>query len=126
MPGANDRLYAEAVVTPAQGELPPPSPTFNRITTTAAAAALVVLAGGVLADLPGRSPGVIVGAVVALLVSCGCVALVVFHTVSDLHATLALVVAGVGSAVLTLLPGGPGFVVVCLAMAGLGMRLVPV
>ena len=113
-------------MTTGRGELPPASPTFNRIATTAAAASLVVLAAGVIADLPGRSPGVIVGAVSALLISCGCVAWVVLRSVSDLQATMGLVVAGVAGAVLTLLPGGPGFVIVCLAMAGLGMRLVPV
>jgi signal transduction histidine kinase len=114
------------VSSPGQGELPPASPTFNRIATTAAVAVLVVLAGGVIADLPGRSPAVVVGALTALLISSGCVARVVLRPVSDLQATIGLLVAGVAGAVLTLLPGGPGFVIVCLAMAGLGMRLVPV
>ncbi|HET7015967.1 MAG TPA: histidine kinase [Streptosporangiaceae bacterium] len=106
---------------------PPPSPTFNRIAVTASAAVVVVLTGGVMADLPGRSAVVIAGAIAVLLISCGCVAWVVLrHSVSDLQATIGLVVAGAGGAVLTLLPGGPGFVIVCLAMAGLGMRLVPI
>ena len=112
--------------SPGQDELPPASPTFNRIATTAAAAVLVVLAAGVIADLPGRSAAVVVGALAALLISSGCVAGVVLRPVSDLQATIGLIVAGVAGAVLTLLPGGPGFVIVCLAMAGLGMRLVPV
>ncbi|HXS64548.1 MAG TPA: hypothetical protein VN767_16955, partial [Streptosporangiaceae bacterium] len=115
------------MVTTGRGDQPPGSPLFSRIATTAAVAVLVVLVGGVIADLPGRSPAVIAGALAALLISAGCVAFVVLaHSESDLQATIALLVAGVGGAVLTLLPGGPGFVVVCLAMAGLGMRLPPV
>jgi signal transduction histidine kinase len=115
------------VTTTGQGNLPSASPLFSRIATMAAVAALVVLVGGVLADLPGRSPAVIAGAVATLLISGGCVAFVVLaRAESDLRATIALMIAGVGGAVLTTLPGGPGFVVVCLAMAGLGMRLPPV
>jgi signal transduction histidine kinase len=114
------------VVTTGRGELPPPSPTFNRITITAAAAVIVVLTGAVIADLPGKSPAVIVGTMAALLISCGCVAWVILaRALSDLQVTVALMIAGAGGAVLTLLPGGPGFVIVCLSMAGLGMRLVP-
>jgi signal transduction histidine kinase len=122
MPVSGAAAYAEFVVT----TRPPPSPTFSRIAVTASAAVLVVLTGGVIADLPGRSAAVIAGAIAALLISCGCVAWVVLrHSVSDLQATIGLVVAGAGGAVLTLLPGGPGFVIVCLSMAGLGMRLAP-
>src|SRR5262249_36965988 len=65
--------YAEVVTTTGQhSDLPPGSPMFSRIATTAAAAVLVVLAGSVIADLPGRSPAVIAGAVTALLVCGGC------------------------------------------------------
>jgi signal transduction histidine kinase len=98
---------------------------FSRIATTAGIAVLVVLTGGVIADLPGRSTAVIIAAVAAMLVSGGCVVwMLAARSISDWQATIAFVAAGVGGAVLTLLPGGPGFVVVCLAMAGLGMRLV--
>ncbi len=111
-------------MTTGQGNLPTGSPLFSRIATTAAVAVLVVLVGGVIADLPGRSAAVIAVAVAALLVSAGCVAFVIFaRSESDLQASIALVLAGMGGAVLTLLPGGPGFVVVCLGVAGLGMRL---
>jgi hypothetical protein len=109
------------------GDLPMASPMFSRIATTAGAAVLVVLTGGVIADLPGQSTAVIIAAVAALLVSGGCVAwMLIARSISDWQATIAFVAAGVAGAVLTLLPGGPGFVVVGLAMAGLGIRLIPV
>src|SRR5690348_16470200 len=105
------RAYAELVVTTGRDDQPTSSPLFSRIATTTAVAVLVVLVGGVMADLPGRSPAVIAGALAALVISAGCVAFVVFaHSESDLQATIALMVAGVCGASLTLLPGGPGFV----------------
>jgi signal transduction histidine kinase len=109
------------------GDLPMASPMFSRIATTAGVAVLVVLTGGVIADLPGQSTAVIIAAVAALLVSGGCVAwMLLARSISDWQATIAFAAAGVAGAVLTLLPGGPGFVVVGLAMAGLGIRLIPV
>ena len=108
-------------------ELLPHSPALNRIATVACVAVLAVLTAGVVADLPGRRPLVIGVAVATLLIGCASVGWVILaKTVSDTQMIAGLTVAGLAGAGLSLLPGGPGFVIVGLALAGLGMRLQPV
>ena len=108
-------------------ELLPHSPALNRIATAACVAVLAVLIAGVVADLPGRRPLVIGVAVATLLIGCASVGWVILaKTVSDTQMIAGLTVAGLAGAGLSLLPGGPGFVIVGLALAGLGMRLQPV
>jgi signal transduction histidine kinase len=105
----------------------PQSPALSRIATVACVAVLAVLTAGVIADLPGRRPLVIGVAVAALLIACASVGWVILAPmVSDTQMIAGLTVAGLCGAGLSLLPGGPGFVVIGLALAGLGMRLQPV
>jgi signal transduction histidine kinase len=123
-----DRGRIRGVVPPGQHspEPLPHSPALSRIATIACACVLVILIGGVVADLPGQRPLVIGATIATLVIACASVSWVIAaKTVSDPQMIIGLTGAGLAGAGLSLLPGGPGFVVVGLALAGLGMRLQP-
>jgi signal transduction histidine kinase len=89
---------------------------------------LLVAMVGVGAALPAQRPQVIVASAAALAVAlAGVVWLFKGQSVSDIQALAVLTVVGLAGASLSgLLPGTPSFVIVCLALTGIGMRLPPV
>jgi len=104
----------------------PHSAALTRITVPAVIAVLVLVTAGVGLVLPGQSGWVIAGATAALLVAAvGAGWVVLSRSATDGQALAALTAVGLAGAFLALLPGAPGFVVIGLAMAGLGMRLPP-
>jgi signal transduction histidine kinase len=97
------------------------------IASPACVALLAVAAIGVASGLPGRSSAVVGGAAAALAVAAAGVAVIVLRQARPVGPDLAAFLAiGFAGAVLAgLLPSTPGFVLVYLALAGLGMRLSP-
>jgi signal transduction histidine kinase len=97
----------------------------RRIMRPLGVAVLVVTSAGVVSGARGQRPLVIVGAGAALLVAAAGTAVVLAQRSPRLRVdTAALVVVGLAGAVLAgLLSDTPGFVLVYLALAGLGLRL---
>jgi signal transduction histidine kinase len=97
------------------------------IALPASTAAILVAVFGVATSLPGRSTSVIAAATVALAVAIGATAFVSLvgsdSLVIDMAALVAVGLAGVVLA--GLLPDTPGFVLVYLSLAGIGMRAPP-
>jgi signal transduction histidine kinase len=93
--------------------------------------ASIVLLGvatvGVGTALPGQTPQVIVGSAVALAVALGGVCwFFKGRSMSDAQSLAVMAVVGLAGAALSgLLPGTPSFVIVCLALTAIGMRLRP-
>ena len=118
---------------PEAGAAPPaPAPPSMRadlrwITLPAAAAATTVAVIGVATTLPGKSAGIIVAAAVALAVGAAGAAFVTLSRADSLALDVAVLmtVGFAGAALGGLLPRTAGFVLVYLAMAGLGMRAPP-
>ena len=97
------------------------------IALPASAAAIVVTVVGVATTLPGQATGVIVTAAVALAVgAAGTMFVNLIGSDSLVLDLAALLAVGFAGAVLAgLLPDTPGFVLVYLALAGIGMRAPP-
>ena len=111
------------------GGAPPPWATagLRRVTIPAAIAVVLVTVVGVGLALPGKSAAVIVVAATATLVAAGGTAFIFIRGPSigpDIAALLTVGFAGVALA--GLLPNTPGFVMVYVAMAALGMRAPPI
>jgi signal transduction histidine kinase len=109
------------------GEEPLPlAPGLRRITTPACIAVLVLATVVVCLDLPRQDPPTIAVGAVALVVAAAGLSWAAFgRSETDRQVLVALTVAGLAGAVLALLPGAPGLVIVYAALAGLGMRLRP-
>lgn len=113
---------------PAQPPARGPAPTgLRRITGPVSIGILAVAVIGVASALPGESPAVIGAAGAALLVAVAGTTAIFFWPYQtagpDTAALLAVGLAGV--ALVGLLPNTPGFAIVYLALAGLGIRLPP-
>lgn len=101
---------------------------LRQVTAPACVALLIIVAIGVVPTLPGKSPALIAGAALALAVAgVGVVVLLLGRTGTGVPDAAALAAIGLAGALLGgLLPSTPGFVLVYLALAGLGMSLAPV
>ena len=112
------------------GGAPPPWATasLRRVTIPAAIAAVLVAVVGVGLALPGKSAAVIVVAATATLVAAGGTAFIFIRGPESIGPDIAalLTVGFAGVALAGLLPNTPGFVMVYVAMAGLGMRAPPI
>jgi signal transduction histidine kinase len=112
-------------------EAPPPSAAsagLRRITAPISIAVFVVAVGGIASSAGhGTSPAVLAAASVALVVAAaGTVTVFTWWRRAAGPRVAALVTVGLaGAALAGLLPGTAGFVIVYLALAGLGMRLPP-
>jgi signal transduction histidine kinase len=108
-----------------------PSPAgpagLRRITAPITVAVFAAAAVGIAIAGTGKSAAVFGGAVAALLVAVAGISVVFLRWPRAAGPDVAaLVTAGLAGAVLAgLLPNTPGFVIVYLALAGLGMRLPP-
>jgi signal transduction histidine kinase len=110
---------------PAGASPPWATPGLRRIATTAALTVIAVAVIGVAASLPGKSPGVIAGSLVALAVAVCGTAFVVFRGATEAVVPDLAVMVGVGLAglaIAALLPASPGSVVIYLALVAIGMR----
>jgi signal transduction histidine kinase len=98
----------------------------HRAARPVSVAVLIAAAVGVVVELPGSRPGVIVLAVAALIVAGAGVAFIVWPRRSAATGTdtAALVAVGLAGAVLAVIAPN-SFVIVFLSLAGLGMRLPP-
>jgi signal transduction histidine kinase len=106
----------------------PYSPRLRWIVLPASTVLLGVATAGVVAALPGQAPQVIVASAVALAAALGGVSwFFKSRTMSDAESLAVMAaVALAGVALSGLLPGTPSFVIVCLALTAIGMRLPPV
>ncbi len=106
---------------------PPHSAVLQRIAIPACVAILVLVTLGVIHGMVGRSPAVIAAAAVALVVSFGGIGFIVASRSGvQTPAVVALTAAGLAGAVLVgLSPSGPGYLVVFVALLGVGMQLAP-
>jgi len=108
----------------------PPAATagLRRVTIPAAIAAVLVTVVGVSLALPGKSAAVIVVAATATLVAAGGTAFIFIRGPESIGPDIAalLTVGFAGVALAGLLPNTPGFVMVYVAMAALGMRAPPI
>ena len=106
----------------------PYSSTLRWIVLPAIIALLAVTTVNVGAALPGQRPQVIVASAVALAVAFGGVYWYIRdRSMSDAQSLTVMAVVGLaGAALCHLLPGTPSFVIVCLALTAIGMRLPPV
>jgi signal transduction histidine kinase len=89
---------------------------------------LVVATVSVAAALPGQKPEVMAAAAAAMaVVLCGAGWLFKDRSMSDAQALAVLTVVGLAGAALSgLLPSTPSFIIVGLALTGIGMRLPPI
>src|ERR1019366_2704901 len=112
------------------GGAPPPWATasLRRVTIPAAIAAVLVTVVGVGLALPGKPAPVIVVAATAALVAAGGTAFIFIRGPESIGPDIAalLTVGFAGVALAGLLPNTPGFVMVYVAMAALGMRAPPI
>ncbi len=106
---------------------PQPSATLQRIALPACAVIFVLVTLGVISGVRGQSPPVMATAAVALLVAIAGVAWVVASPLrTGTLDLIALTAAGLAGAVLGgLLPTGAGYLVVFIALIGLGMEMPP-
>jgi signal transduction histidine kinase len=97
---------------------------MSRVTTPASVAVLVVAAAGVTSAFPGRSAAVVGGAVAALAAAAASLAFIIFRRPSRAGPDLAAfgTIGLAGAALAGLLPNTPGFVLIYVALAGIGMR----
>jgi signal transduction histidine kinase len=135
MPPAAPRLTVEAMASQdpwvaaaepvtSEGARPWAATGPQRIAVPVSAAVLIAVTTAVCLDLPGRSAGVIGASVAALAVAVAGVACVCLLSVSARADTAALMAVGFAGTLLgAILPATPAFVLVYLALAGLGMRL---
>jgi signal transduction histidine kinase len=114
-----------AVMVGAQVPASGPPAGLSRILKPLSVAVLVVASAGVVSGARGQPSVVAVGAVAALLVAAAGTAVVLAPRGASVGVdTAALVLVGLAGAVLAgLLADTPGFVIVYLALAGLGLRL---
>lgn len=121
-PAASDRDFEAA-----GGAAPWPwaAAGLSRVTIPVATAAVIVAAVGVASTLHGRSPAVTGGAIAALLVAAAGIAFVMIRPPGPAGINLAVLMAVglAGAGLAGLLPDTPGFVIVYVALAALGMRL---
>ena len=105
----------------------PRSPQIRRVALAAAVAALAVAAATVGAHLPGRSPSTIAVAVVVLVVAVAGLSVAALRPPPIRAEHVAgLAIAGLaGGVLLALFPGTASFVIVCVALGGIGMMLAP-
>jgi signal transduction histidine kinase len=105
----------------------PHSSGLRRIVLPASIVLLGVATVGVGAALPGQTPQVITASAVALAVALvGVCWFFKGRSMSDAQSLAVMaVVALAGAALSGLLPGTPSFVIVCLALTAIGMRLPP-
>ena len=105
----------------------PHSAVLQRIAIPACAVILVLVTVSVIHELVGQSSPVIAAATVALVVGVGGIGWTVASgSEAEAPAVVALTAAGLAGAVLVgLLPTGPGYLVVFVALLALGMRLPP-
>src|ERR1700728_56061 len=111
-----------------EAPLPPPSAGLRRITAPISVAVFAVAAAGIaVAASHGTSAAVITGAAAALAVAAlGTVATHIrWHWAAGPSVVVMAVVGLAGAVLAALLPDTTGFVIVYLALAGLGMRLPP-
>lgn len=103
----------------------PRSPALRRIALAAAGASLALTAAIVGTHLGGKSAPVTAAATLALLVvACGLAWVFCSPVGADAQHLAALVITGLGGAVLSgLIPDTASFIIVCVALGGTGMAL---
>lgn len=104
----------------------PPSAGLTRFTAPAALAVLAAVTVGAALGLPGRPGWVLAIEVTALVVmTAGVGSLLIGRATTTAQVLSALIAAGLAGVILALLPGAPGFALVCMVLLSLGMRLRP-
>jgi signal transduction histidine kinase len=100
-------------------------PGLRRVTGPASVVVLAAATVGAGLDLAGRRPAVVAASAAALLVVAACVGwLLMDRPQTGRGVVVALTAASLAGIVLVkLLPGSSGFAIICLALAGLGIRL---
>ncbi|HTU06112.1 MAG TPA: histidine kinase [Trebonia sp.] len=108
-------------------ESEPHSPALRLIAIPTCAAVFVLVMLAVVRGMLGQPPAVIATAAVALVVAVGGIGWVVARDPAPRAALLALTAAGLaGAALIGLLPGQPGYLIVSVALIGLGIEVPPV
>jgi signal transduction histidine kinase len=103
------------------------SQMLHRIGLSGTAVISLLVTLGVIHGMTGRSPAVVAGAAVALVVALSGVGYAVTAASGPGSRLVALTAAGLAGAVLVaLLPEGSGYLVIVVAVIGLGMELPPV
>jgi signal transduction histidine kinase len=103
------------------------SEMLHRIGLSGTAAISMLVTLGVIHGMTGRSPAVIAGAAIALVVALSGMGYVVLAESRAGSRLVALTVAGLaGAALVALLPAASGYLVIYVAVIGLGMELPPV
>jgi signal transduction histidine kinase len=103
------------------------SPSLRGITLPACAVVLAVLIAVTIREMTGQAPPAIAATAVALLAAVGGAGWIVLtRNETALRSMAALTAVGLAGAVLTgLLPSGGGYLVIFVALIGLGMELPP-
>jgi signal transduction histidine kinase len=119
--------YAGHMARPASDDDPQHSAVLQWIAIPASVAVLVLVTLGVIHGTVGQSPPVIAAAAVALVVAFGGIGWTVANrSGAQAPEVIALTAAGLAGAVLVgLFPSEPGYLVVFVALLGLGMQLPP-
>jgi signal transduction histidine kinase len=103
-----------------------PSPMLHRIGMSGCAAISLLVLIGVIHGMLGRSPAVVAGSAVALVVAISGMAYAVFTASGTASRLAALTITGfAGAALVALLPEASGYLVIFVALIGLGMDLPP-
>jgi signal transduction histidine kinase len=99
---------------------------LHRIGMSGCAAISLLVLVGVIHGMLGRSPAVVAGSAVALVVAISAMAYAIFATSRTVSRLAALTTAGfAGAALVALLPAASGYLVIFVALIGLGMDLPP-
>jgi signal transduction histidine kinase len=106
----------------------PHSPALTRIALPIVVVSYALTIAAIVAHLHGHSPAVIAAAAAALLVAmAGTVRAFYPRTASGAQSLAALSITGLaGGLLFGLVPSTPTYLIICIGLAGLGMRLPPV
>ena len=108
-------------------ESEPHSPALRLIAIPTCTAVFVLVMLAVVRGMLGQPPAVIATAAVALVVAIGGIGWVIARDPAPRAALLALTAAGLaGAALIGLLPGQPGYLIVSVALIGLGIEVPPI
>jgi signal transduction histidine kinase len=103
-----------------------PAPMLQRIGISGCVAISLLVLVGVIHGMLGRSPAVVAGSAVALVVAVSCMGYAVVGSGGTRSRLAALTTAGLaGAALVALLPEASGYLVIFVALIGLGMDLPP-
>jgi signal transduction histidine kinase len=105
----------------------PHSPALTSIALPVVVVSYALAIAAIIVHLHGRSPGVIAAATVTLLAAAAGTARAFYpRHASDAEALAVLTLTGLAGALLfALVPGAPSFLIICIGLGGLGIRLDP-